>query len=55
MEYSRGREEGIIIFIEDKLEDNVPADIIEQKLCKKFGLTEEKAKAYIDQVSGALK
>lgn len=53
MEYSRGREEGIIIFIEDKLEDNVPADIIEQKLCKKFGLTEEKAKAYIDQVSGA--
>ena len=53
MEYSRGREEGIIIFIEDKLEDNVPVDIIEQKLCKKFGLTEEKAKAYIDQVSGA--
>ena len=41
-----GKEEGIKAFIEDKIEDNVPADQIISKLIKRFELTEDKAREY---------
>ena len=44
-----GIEKGIIIFIEDKLEDNIPDDKIIEKLYKKFDLTTEKAEEYIEK------
>ena len=47
LEYNRGLERGILIFVEDKLEDNVSEDVILQKLCEKFELTEDKAREYI--------
>ncbi len=49
-EYKRGIEQGIRAFIKDKLEDKVPADIIKSKLCKSFGISEEKADDYISKV-----
>lgn len=46
----QGTDKGIRIFIEDKLEDNVSVDIIESKLCKKYSLSNDKAKEYIKRV-----
>ena len=53
-EFIRGKEQGIAqgirIFIEDKLEDNVPVETIIDKLIKRYNLTPEKAKEYIEEV-----
>jgi hypothetical protein len=46
----QGTDKGIRIFIEDKLEDKVSVDIIESKLCKKYSLSNDKAKEYIKRV-----
>ena len=46
-----GREDGIRGFIEDKVEDNVPADRIRQKLISHFQLTVEDADMYIRRFS----
>ena len=43
----QGRKEGILAFIEDKLEDGIAEEIICAKLIKHYHLTEEKAKEYI--------
>ena len=39
---------GIRAFIEDNLEENVPAELIIEKLIRRFNLTHEKAKEYFD-------
>ncbi len=43
------REQGIRIFIEDKIEDGISEDIILEKLQKRYKLTVEKAKEYYDK------
>ena len=45
----QGIEQGIEAFILDKLEDNVPHETIVQKLVKRFGITQEKAKEYLNR------
>ncbi len=45
----KGIEQGIRIFIEDKIEDGISEDIILAKLQKRYKLTAEKAKEYYDQ------
>ena len=44
----RGRDEGIAIFIQDKIEDGVDRGIIRERLIKKFSLPEDKADQYLD-------
>ena len=48
-ERNKGIEQGIEAFILDKLEDNVPHEIIIQRLMKRFELTQEKATEYVDK------
>lgn len=48
--FEQGLEQGLYIFIEDKLEDNISAEIIQDKQCKKYGITSEKAIEYINKV-----
>ena len=43
-------EQGIEVFIEDKLEDGISTDIIKRKLCKRFEISEEKANEYVNKV-----
>ncbi len=50
-EFKKGLEQGIKIFIEDKIEDGVSEDDILRKLEKRFILTPEKAKEYYDKFS----
>ncbi|MCR4896765.1 MAG: hypothetical protein K5891_08345 [Lachnospiraceae bacterium] len=45
------KEEGIRAFILDKLEDEVPTDIISERLQRRFGLTEEQALKEIELYS----
>lgn len=45
-----GREQGIEVFVLDKLEENVPAEKIIEKLQKGFQLSEEKARYYYDRI-----
>jgi len=45
--YEDGREEGILIFIEDKREDGIGEDIIKQRLIDRFKLTAEEADLYL--------
>ena len=47
----KGKEQGIRIFIEDKMEDNIPEETIVSKLQKRYNLTIEKAKEYYDKFS----
>ena len=42
----QGREEGLSAFIQDKVEDGVPENIIIQKLCKYFALDENTARQH---------
>ena len=51
-EFKKGLEQGIKIFIEDKIEDGVSEDDILRKLEKRFILTPEEAKEYYDKFSG---
>ena len=44
-----GRDDGIRIFIEDKLEDHVPEETIIHKLMTKYELTKEEAMEYIEK------
>lgn len=44
--YDEALNKGIKAFVEDKIEDNVPADQIISKLIKRFELTEDKAREY---------
>lgn len=44
-----GRDDGIRIFIEDKLEDHVPEETIINKLMTKYDLTKEEAMEYIEK------
>ena len=44
-----GRDDGIRIFIEDKLEDHVPEETIIHKLMTKYELTREEAMEYIEK------
>ncbi|WP_248403360.1 hypothetical protein [Butyrivibrio fibrisolvens] len=57
--YEQGREEerdqAILIFIEDKLEDNISVEIIENKLNKRYDLSSDKAKEYIERASALMK
>ena len=53
--FNQGLEHGIFVFIEDKLEDNISTDVIQQKLCDKFDLSEDKAKEYIRRATESLK
>ncbi|WP_092040171.1 hypothetical protein [Butyrivibrio sp. TB] len=57
--YEQGREEerdqAILIFIEDKLEDNISVEIIENKLNKRYDLSSDKAKEYIERASAIMK
>ncbi|SHI15559.1 hypothetical protein SAMN02745229_01717 [Butyrivibrio fibrisolvens DSM 3071] len=48
-------EQGIFIFIEDKIEDNISVDVIQDKLCKKYNISDDKAKEYIERVSALMK
>ena len=48
-ELNKGIEQGIEAFILDKFEDNVPHETIVQKLVKRFGITQEKAKEYLNR------
>lgn len=41
------RENGIRVFIEDKIEDGISTDIIQQKLEKRYQLSPEEALEYI--------
>lgn len=47
--FEQGVEQGIRVFIEDKLEDGVDDETIVNKLVSRFELTEEKAKEYLKQ------
>ena len=57
--HEQGREEerdqAILIFIEDKLEDNISVEIIENKLNKRYDLSSDKAKEYIERASAIMK
>lgn len=48
-------EQGIFIFIEDKIEDNISVDVIQDKLCKKYNISDDKAKEYIERASALMK
>ena len=43
------RDEGIKVFILDKLEDNIAKDIIIQKLIKHYAMTKEEAEGYFNR------
>ena len=50
---AEGRAEGISIFIADKREDNIPDEVIKEKLKKYYHLTDEEADGFLsmkDQV-----
>ena len=50
--YTRiGREEGIHVFIEDKVEDGIPRDTIKERLIKRFHINADKAEEYLLQYS----
>ena len=49
-----GREEGIIIFIEDKLDDHYELPVIKERLIKRFDLDERKAEEYIQKCVNAM-
>lgn len=51
---AQGIEQGIEAFITDKLEDGISSEIIIQKLEKRFNLTNEKAREYLDKYSGKM-
>jgi hypothetical protein len=57
--YGKGLEEerdrAILIFVEDKLEDNISVEIIENKLNKRYDLSSDKAKEYIERASAIMK
>lgn len=53
--FEQGVEQGIRVFIEDKLEDGVDDETIVNKLVSKFELTEDKAKEYLEQCKEAEK
>ena len=44
-----GEEKGIRAFIEDKLQDGVAVEIIQKKLERRFKLTQEQAKGFIQK------
>ena len=48
---AEGKAEGIGIFIKDKLEDEMPVEIIRKKLEKNYNLKPEEAMAYIEKYS----
>ena len=48
---AEGKAEGIGIFIKDKLEDEIPVEIIRKKLEKNYNLNPEEAMAYIEKYS----
>jgi len=47
--HCEGRQEGITVFIKDKLEDEVPVERIIEKLMKYYQLKEEEAREWIDK------
>ena len=49
----QGLKQGIEIFVIDKIEDGVDTEVIIQKLEKRFGLTNEKAKEYVKKYSNS--
>lgn len=51
---AQGIEQGIEAFITDKLEDGISSEIIIQKLEKRFNLTNEKAREYLEKYSGKM-
>ena len=50
IEREKGRMEGIRALILDNLEEGIPKDRILSKLQRRFNLTEEKAKVYLEEV-----
>ncbi len=48
-----GREEGIRLFIEDKVEDGIPDEQIREKLKMKFLLSEDKIEEYMKKYAGS--
>ena len=51
---AQGIEQVLEAFITDKLEDGISSEIIIQKLEKRFNLTNEKAREYLDKYSGKM-
>ena len=47
-----GREEGILAFIQEKMDDDIEADIILQKLQKYYRVSPEEAEKYLLQAKG---
>jgi len=49
---SMGLEQGIGIFIEDKIDDGFSVNLIIQKLMKSYKLSSEQAREYVDKLCG---